>query len=117
MKQIFFLLSILFMGFAQATTKTTVLPPQTKTLSIQTSAVCGMCETTLTKALYALKGVKKASLNLDTKVVNVTYNPKQVTPDALRTAISKAGYDADAVPADAAAYTKLHACCKKDAAH
>lgn len=111
MKHILFLLSILFLGFVQAA------PPETKNINIQTSAVCGMCETTLTKALHAVKGVKKTSLNLDTKVISVTYNPKQVTPDAIRKAISNAGYDADTIPADAAAYEKLHTCCKKDAAH
>lgn len=117
MKHILFLFALLLMGFVQAANHKTFSPPTTKTITIQTSAVCGMCETTLSKALYAVKGVKKVSLNLDNKVLNVTYNPNQVTPDAIRTAISKVGYDADTVPADAAAYSKLHACCKKDAAH
>jgi copper chaperone CopZ len=92
-------------------------PPKLSTLKIQTSAVCGMCETTISKALYALKGVKKVQMDMDTKVITVGYNAKQVQAAAIRTAISNAGYDADNVIADPAAYDKLHACCKKDSKH
>lgn len=96
---------------------TVVAPPKTERVQIQTSAVCGMCEKTIKQSLMKVKGVKEAQLNMDTKVVTVVYQPKFTNPDALRTAISKVGYDADQVPADPAAYEKLHACCKKDAVH
>ena len=76
-----------------------------------------MCEETISKALLKVKGIKTVVLNNDTKAVTVTYNPKFTTPDQIRTAISQAGYDADAVPADAKAYDALHACCKKDVKH
>jgi hypothetical protein len=61
------------------------------------------------------KGVKSATLDVDTKVATLVYNPARTTPDQLRKAISKLGYDADEVPADQKAYEKLPACCKKDA--
>lgn len=113
MKNLFFLICMTLLSVCV----TAAQPPKLSTMSIQTSAVCGMCETTISKALYAVKGVKKVTMDLNTKVVTVAYNTKQVQPAAIRTAISKAGYDADNVIADPAAYDKLHGCCKKDAKH
>ena len=92
-------------------------PPKTKTVTIQTSAVCGMCEETISKALNTVKGVKSITMDNNSKAITVTYNPKHASVDQLRTAIAKAGYDADAVPADPQAYNALHGCCKKDAKH
>ena len=84
------------------------------TLKIKTSAVCDMCKDRIEKGMAYEKGVKKTDLDVKTKIVTVTYNPAKTTPDDLRKAISKLGYDADNVPADKAAYAKLPACCKKD---
>lgn len=89
----------------------------TAELKVKTSAVCGMCKSTIEKELAFTKGVKKSELDVASKVVTVTYNPNKTTPEKIRQAIAKAGYDADDVPADAKAYEKLHACCKKDVEH
>jgi hypothetical protein len=43
----------------------------------------------------------------------VTYNKGKTSPEKIRKAISKVGYDADNVTADPKAYSKLDACCKK----
>lgn len=86
-------------------------------LKIKSSVVCDMCKTTIEKELAFEKGVKKSTVDVDSKIVTVLYNPKKTTPDKIRTAISKIGYDADEVPADTKAYKKLDACCKKDAVH
>ena len=86
-------------------------------LKVKTSAVCEMCKTTIEKELAFTKGVKKSELDVASKVVTVTYNPNKTTPEKIRQAIAKAGYDADTVPADPKAYEKLHACCKKDVVH
>ena len=61
------------------------------------------------------KGVKSSNLDLDNKIVSVIYNPEKTTPEKLRTAISKLGYDADDIPLVKEAYDKLPACCKKPA--
>ncbi len=84
-------------------------------LKIKTSAVCGMCKETIEKHMAFEKGVKKSSLDVETKILTVTYNPQKTTPDMLRKAVSKSGYDADDVKADTKAYKKLDACCKKGA--
>ena len=95
---------------------TTLQNPNSKkseTIVIQTSAQCGTCKTIIEKALKNTTGVKKATLDLDTKKVTVKYNPSKITPDQIRKAITAAGYDADQLPAKPAAYNALPACCKK----
>ncbi|MEI8007423.1 MAG: heavy metal-associated domain-containing protein, partial [Bacteroidota bacterium] len=85
-----------------------------ETIKIKTSAVCDMCKDRIEKSLAFEKGVKTAVLDVDTKIVTITYNPTKTTPDDLRKAISKLGYDADNVAKDKAAFAKLPACCKKE---
>ena len=84
-----------------------------ETIKIKTSAVCDMCKESIEQGLAYEKGVKNATLDLDTKICTVTYNPAKTTVADIRKAISKLGYDADDVPADKAAYAKLPSCCKK----
>ena len=85
----------------------------TKTVKISTSAQCGMCETTIEKAVNGLDGIENADLDMRTKAVTVSYNADKVSADDIREAISAAGYDADEVKADKSAYKKLPNCCKK----
>jgi periplasmic mercuric ion binding protein len=84
---------------------------------IKTSAVCDMCKETLEKAMAYEKGVKESSLDVDSKILTVTFNPKKTTLEKIRLAIVKTGYDADGQLADERAYNNLNACCKKDAHH
>lgn len=84
-------------------------------LKIKTSAMCDMCKETMEKHVAFEKGVKKSSLDVDSKILTVTYNPAKITPEQIRKAVAKSGYDADDVPADPKAYKKLDACCKKGA--
>lgn len=83
-------------------------------LKVKTSAVCGECKERIETALAFEKGVKKSTLNLKSQIVTITYNPKKTTPEKLRLAITKVGYDADSVSATPKGYNKLPACCKKD---
>lgn len=81
-------------------------------IEIKTSAQCGMCKDKLETALRKTKGVVSASLDLENKIFTVAHN-HDTNPEAIRQIISQLGYDADNVPADAKAYDKLPACCKK----
>ena len=87
---------------------------KTKKAIIKTSAVCGMCKTTIEKALQALDGVAKAELDLVTQKVTVRYDANKLDVATLRQAVAAAGYDADEVPARPKAYENLPNCCKKD---
>lgn len=87
---------------------------KTETISIQTSAVCNMCKERLESKMAFVKGVTGVQLDNKTKVLSVTYKPEKTSPEKLRTAVTKIGYNADEMPADKKAYNRLPACCKKD---
>jgi copper chaperone CopZ len=76
-----------------------------------------MCKETMELAMSYEKGVKSSELNVDTKILTVTYLPKKTDANKVRIAVTKTGYDADQLPADPKAYNNLHSCCKKDAGH
>lgn len=91
-----------------------------ETIIIKTSIVCDHCmdcddcgyniDTHINKA----KGVRKVQINPEESTVEVTYRTDKTTPEEIRIALSKAGYNADDVKADPEAYNKLDGCCKKD---
>ena len=85
----------------------------TEKIGIQTSAQCEMCKERLEKEMAFEKGVKSVELDLETKVLTISYRTDKTDPAKLRKAVSKIGYDADDVEADPEAYAKLPACCQK----
>ena len=56
-------------------------------LSIRTSSVCDMCETTIETELVYEKGVKSVDLDLSTNLVRVEYDERKTTPDAIKVEI------------------------------
>lgn len=86
---------------------------KTDTITIKTSAQCDMCKDRIEKVLAYTKGVKNSNLEVESKIITVIYKPSKITPEKIREAISKAGYDADTVLADPGAYENLPGCCKK----
>jgi cation transport ATPase len=112
------LVAIAMNANAQQTTQDSIINPDgTVTIHIKTSAVCDMCKETMELAMSYEKGVKSSELNVDTKILTVTYLPKKTDANKVRIAVNKTGYDADQLPADPKAYNNLHSCCKKDAGH
>jgi|ERR1051325_2515030 copper chaperone CopZ len=87
---------------------------QDSSIAIKTSAQCESCKKRLEGKMAFEKGVKKVSLDVETKVLSVTYDPKKTSPEKLKTAVTKIGYDADEMQADKKAYDKLPKCCKKE---
>lgn len=98
---------------------TTALWAQTEELTIKTNiycdhcAQCGDCKPTIENAFLYIKGVKGVDLNVEAETVTVTYNAKKTDPETLRLALAKAGFQADDIPADPEAHSKLDACCRK----
>lgn len=109
-----FILAVVLL-FSTAGTALSQEQKKEETITIKTSAVCGMCKERIEKDMSFEKGVTAVNLDLRTKILTVTYKTAKTNPDKLRTAVTKIGYDADDKPADAKAYEKLPACCKKDA--
>ena len=83
------------------------------TLLIKTSAQCGSCKKLIEHDMKFEKGVESASLHVKSQMLTVVYDPEKTTPEKLRLAVTKIGYDADEMPADPKAYNKLNDCCKK----
>jgi mercuric ion binding protein len=107
------LLTLLIIMVALFTAEAQTSDPNTAEIKIKTSATCGMCKETIEKYMAFEKGVKRSDLDVASKVLTVTYNPKKTSPEKIRLAVSKSGYDADDVKADPKAYNKLEDCCKK----
>jgi len=109
------LLMVAFLIFAIAGTALSQEQKKVETITIKTSAVCGMCKERIENDMKFEKGVTDVNLDLKTKILTVTYKTSKTNPDKLREAVTKIGYDADDKPADTKAYEKLPVCCKKDA--
>ena len=108
MKKVTLILTGIFMAFAMS-----AQGGKLEELKIKTSSQCDMCKERIEETLAFEKGVKKSELDLETNIVTVSYKKNKTTPEKIRNAILKAGYDADDVSADAKAYSKLPFCCKK----
>lgn len=85
-------------------------------ITIKSSVVCDMCKKKVEKVL-TFKGIEKSSVDLQTKMITVTYDPQQTNPEKIKTAIANAGYDADEIKANPKAYKRLDKCCKKENEH
>ena len=83
--------------------------------SIKTSANCKMCKKTIEQTLLSMNGVKSAKLDLTNFKVKVVYDDALMDVNRLEMAISKVGYDANAMKADTAAQNALPSCCRKGA--
>jgi periplasmic mercuric ion binding protein len=86
---------------------------EVKELKIKTSAQCDMCKKRIEKAIGLEKGIKSAVLDVDSKVLTVSYRANKTDPRKIQQAVQNVGYDADALPADPKAYKKLPDCCQK----
>lgn len=86
---------------------------KTEEIKIKTSAQCEMCKTRIETAMAFEKGIVSSNLNLEDKVLTVTYKEGKTTPEKIRLAINAVGYDADDTLADPKAYSELPNCCKK----
>jgi len=110
-------LILAFLMFGLAAQKTIAQDSKTAELTISTSAVCHMCVSTIEKNFAFEKGVKSSTVNLEANTVTIVYRTDKTNPDALKMALTRFGYQADDLPADAKAYEKLHECCQSDHGH
>jgi mercuric ion binding protein len=76
---------------------------------------CKQCETCGLKfntEMLKIKGIRMYELDEKAMTFTVYYNSKKTTLQEIKEGISKLGYDADDVKADAIAYENLDGCCK-----
>lgn len=82
-------------------------------VQIQTNAICGECKERLEDALFMVKGVKKANLDLETKVMTVEFKTNKTSLDEIKKVIVDTGYDADELKANSKVRSNLPYCCTK----
>ncbi|MGA7159548.1 MAG: heavy metal-associated domain-containing protein [Bacteroidota bacterium] len=73
---------------------------------------CKTCVRTIKNALASVEGMEGADVDLESKRVTVKFVEAKLDVSKIRAAISAAGYDADDVKRDSAAYENLSECCK-----
>lgn len=102
---------ILFALMAVATLGTYA---QNQTVVIKTNASlnCQKCTDRFKDNVPFFKGVADYTYDKTNGQLTITYNAKKTDAAQLRQQISKLGYDADNVKADADARAKLPACCR-----
>lgn len=106
-------LCVLMLPGCQSKQDDTTAKTETVSIAIPT-AVCGMCEKAIQKAVYAVEGVKDVTVDVDAKRTNVTFVSLQTNLAVIERAITEAGYDANDKKRNPDAYDQLPDCCKED---
>ena len=83
--------------------------------SIGVKGNCGMCKTTIEKAVKELDFVLEAEGGIQSKILDVKFNnPSNFDINELNTAITESGYETMNTTANQASYDALPMCCKYD---
>ena len=83
--------------------------------SIGVKGNCGMCKSTIEKAVKGLDFVENAEWGIKTKILDVEFiDSVNFDLEALNSAINKSGYETMNTTADQTAYDALPMCCKYD---
>ena len=96
-------------------TKTKITSELRSDYSIGVKGNCGMCKTTIEKAVKDLDFVENAEWGIKTKILDVEFiDSVNFDLDALNSAINQSGYETMNTTADQTAYDGLPMCCKYD---
>ncbi len=77
---------------------------------------CGMCKKRIESSLKGVNGVSKASWDVKTKMITITYDPHAITLEKVKSLIAAVGHDVDGYKADDKVYNSLPGCCQYDRA-
>lgn len=80
--------------------------------TVKVAGNCGMCEARIVKAAQDLDGVQEASWSKDTKLLQVSFDSKQISLMAIEKAIASKGHDTENHQAHTDDYGNLPGCCK-----
>jgi hypothetical protein len=104
MKRIIILIISIFFAFSISQAQ------EAKEADFRVEGVCGMCQMRIENAAL-IKGVKSATWNRETHMLNVVYNEKKTKVLDIHKAVAKAGHSTEMVQAADEDYKKLPACC------
>jgi copper chaperone CopZ len=116
MKKLFLVISLLVLGCTIVAQHQHSPDPKLEvkgatTVIIQTNAYSSKSNEIFATNLPYVKGIKEFNFDEKTSKIAVVYDQSKTNVDAIRKAITKLGFDADEVKADANARTKLPAEC------
>jgi copper chaperone CopZ len=83
-------------------------------LSFGVRGNCGMCKTTIEKAVNGVDGVANANWDMDKKKIDLSFDDTKTDEMAIHNAIAASGYDTEKVEGSEEAYNGLPGCCKYD---
>ena len=81
-------------------------------IQLLTSAECNTCKIAIEEKLNYTKGIRFVELDVPSKVLTVSFIPKKISLDSIKTIVSELGFDVDNVKANKEAYNALPECCK-----
>jgi len=123
MKKVILSVTILFaIGFTSCKTEkkpkeeTTTISKKiaTNEISFGVRGNCGMCKSTIEKAVKEVEGISEVNWDKDRKMIDVSFNASKTDEMAIHKAIAASGYDTDKVLGNEDAYKNLPGCCKYD---
>lgn len=85
-----------------------------KTETFKVFGNCGMCQKTIQTALKDVDGIKSAKWNIETKMIEVSFNDEKISLKEIKEKIAKVGYDTEEYKAADKAYNSLPGCCQYD---
>jgi len=85
---------------------------QTRSAKIVVDGVCMMCEERIEKKAIEVKGIKLADWNLDSRLLKVVYNEKNITINEIHEFLGSIGHDTEKIIASDEAYSLLDPCCQ-----
>ncbi len=89
-----------------------LLANQIKDTVISVQGNCKSCKKTIESAVKSLDGIQKASWNISTKKLSITFDQSIISLQKIEDKIAASGYDTDNVKATEESYNSLHSCCK-----
>ena len=79
---------------------------------VEVNGICGMCEKRIEKASYAVKGVKMAKWDAESKKLNLILDERKTSLLDVEKAVAEVGHDTKNIKATDESYANLHGCCK-----
>lgn len=95
-----------------ATSKDKPVSNNLKQAKFDVSGNCGMCKSRIEKAAKSVNGVSAAVWDMKTKKIDVMYDTKLASPDAIQKVIASVGHNAGKYKATDEVYNSLPDCCK-----
>jgi copper chaperone CopZ len=80
--------------------------------NLRVKGSCSMCKSRIEKVAKNISGVNNALWDLKSETLNLDYNTRKTSPDAVGKALAEAGHDNEKHKADDKVYDALPACCR-----